>query len=74
VRGADLYYDLELAPWEAVLGATILIPTENMKIHQFKEAIEKNDFVIGESFWIDSPPIYQKQQIGGCSWTYQCCI
>ena len=27
VRGADLYYDLELAPWEAVLGATIHIPT-----------------------------------------------
>jgi curved DNA-binding protein len=27
VRGADLYYDLELTPWEAVLGATIPIPT-----------------------------------------------
>jgi curved DNA-binding protein len=27
VRGADLYYDLELAPWEAVLGATISIET-----------------------------------------------
>jgi curved DNA-binding protein len=27
VRGADLYYDLELAPWEAVLGATVHIPT-----------------------------------------------
>jgi len=26
VRGADLYYDLELAPWEAVLGATVTIP------------------------------------------------
>jgi curved DNA-binding protein len=25
VRGADLYYDLELAPWEAVLGATVHI-------------------------------------------------
>lgn len=25
VRGADLHYDLELAPWEAVLGATIHI-------------------------------------------------
>ena len=23
VRGADLYYDLDLAPWEAVLGATV---------------------------------------------------
>lgn len=27
VRGADLYYDLDLAPWEAVLGATIDIRT-----------------------------------------------
>ena len=27
VQGADLYYDLDLAPWEAVLGATIRIPT-----------------------------------------------
>ncbi|NQV31499.1 MAG: DnaJ domain-containing protein [Phycisphaeraceae bacterium] len=27
VRGTDLYYDLELAPWEAVLGATVPIPT-----------------------------------------------
>lgn len=25
VRGADLYYDLELAPWEAVLGDTVQI-------------------------------------------------
>jgi len=36
VRGADLYYDLELAPWEAVLGATIHIRaldgTESLKI------------------------------------------
>jgi curved DNA-binding protein len=27
VRGADLYYDLELAPWEAVLGDTVHIRT-----------------------------------------------
>ena len=27
MRGADLYHDLELAPWEAVLGATVHIPT-----------------------------------------------
>ena len=27
VSGADLYRDLDLAPWEAVLGATIRIPT-----------------------------------------------
>ena len=27
VQGADLYYDLELSPWEAVLGATVDMPT-----------------------------------------------
>ncbi len=27
VRGADLYYDLDLAPWEAVLGTTAKIQT-----------------------------------------------
>jgi curved DNA-binding protein len=27
VRRADLYYELELAPWEAVLGAQIVVPT-----------------------------------------------
>jgi curved DNA-binding protein len=26
-RGADLYYDLDLAPWEAVLGSTVTVPT-----------------------------------------------
>jgi curved DNA-binding protein len=26
VKGSDLYYDLELAPWEAVLGTTVAIP------------------------------------------------
>jgi len=26
-QDADLFYDLELAPWEAVLGATVQIPT-----------------------------------------------
>jgi curved DNA-binding protein len=26
VRGSDLYYELDLAPWEAVLGATVSIP------------------------------------------------
>jgi len=26
-RGANLYYDLDLAPWEAVLGGTVHIPT-----------------------------------------------
>lgn len=27
LRGPDLYYDLELAPWEAVLGTTVTVPT-----------------------------------------------
>ena len=27
VRDGDLYYDLELSPWEAVVGATIRMPT-----------------------------------------------
>ena len=27
VRGSDLFYDLDLAPWEGVLGATIKVPT-----------------------------------------------
>jgi curved DNA-binding protein len=27
MRGTDLYYDLDLAPWEAVLGTTVDIPT-----------------------------------------------
>jgi curved DNA-binding protein len=26
-RGTDLYHDLELAPWEAVLGAEVVVPT-----------------------------------------------
>jgi curved DNA-binding protein len=27
VRGSDLYYGLELAPWEAVLGTQVIVPT-----------------------------------------------
>jgi len=27
VRGADLYYELDLAPWEAVLGTSVIVPT-----------------------------------------------
>ena len=27
VRGDDLYFDLELAPWEAVIGTTVRMPT-----------------------------------------------
>jgi curved DNA-binding protein len=27
VRGSDLYHDLHLAPWEAVLGTTVRVPT-----------------------------------------------
>ena len=26
-EGADLYYDLDLAPWEAVLGTELTVPT-----------------------------------------------
>jgi len=32
VRGADLYYDLDLAPWEAVLGTTVDLPTLDGKV------------------------------------------
>ncbi|MFC1762398.1 DnaJ C-terminal domain-containing protein [Planctomycetota bacterium] len=32
VHGADLYYDLELAPWEAVLGTTVDVPTVDGKV------------------------------------------
>ena len=27
VRGADLYYTLDVAPWEGVLGAKVIVPT-----------------------------------------------
>jgi curved DNA-binding protein len=27
VRGSDLYHELDLAPWEAVLGAQVVVPT-----------------------------------------------
>jgi curved DNA-binding protein len=27
VRSADLYYGLDLAPWEAVLGTSVVVPT-----------------------------------------------
>lgn len=27
VRGSDLFYDLDLAPWEAVLGTTVSVPS-----------------------------------------------
>jgi len=29
VEGKDLFHDLELAPWEAVLGASVVVPTVN---------------------------------------------
>ena len=32
VRGADLYCDLELSPWEAVLGATVKMPILDGKV------------------------------------------
>jgi curved DNA-binding protein len=31
-RGADLYYDLELSPWECVLGCTAEVPTLDGKV------------------------------------------
>jgi curved DNA-binding protein len=31
-RGADLYHDLHLAPWEAVLGCTVEVPTPDGKV------------------------------------------
>jgi curved DNA-binding protein len=35
VEGSDLYHDLEVAPWEAVLGTEVLIPTltGRIKLH-----------------------------------------
>ncbi|MDO8541368.1 MAG: J domain-containing protein [Opitutaceae bacterium] len=32
VRGSDLYHDLELAPWEAVLGTELLVPTPSGRV------------------------------------------
>ncbi len=32
-RGLDLYYELELAPWEAVLGTTVSVPTLNGSVN-----------------------------------------
>lgn len=32
VEGADLYYDLDLAPWEAALGSSISVPTLDGKV------------------------------------------
>lgn len=32
VKSSDLYYDLELAPWEAVLGTTVTVPTVGGKV------------------------------------------
>lgn len=31
-RGADLYHDLELAPWEAILGCSVEVPTLDGKV------------------------------------------
>ncbi len=33
VRGADLYYELELAPWEGVLGTTVSVPTLDGRVN-----------------------------------------
>jgi curved DNA-binding protein len=32
VRGSDLYYTLDLAPWEAVLGTRVIVPTLKDKV------------------------------------------
>jgi curved DNA-binding protein len=32
VRGSDLYYSLDLAPWEAVLGTQVVVPTLKDKV------------------------------------------
>ena len=32
-RGADLYHDLHLAPWEAVLGCTVEVPALDGKVN-----------------------------------------
>jgi curved DNA-binding protein len=31
-HGTDLYYDLDLAPWEAVLGTTVTVPTLSVQV------------------------------------------
>jgi curved DNA-binding protein len=33
VEGSDLYYDLELAPWEAALGTSVPVPTLNGSVN-----------------------------------------
>jgi curved DNA-binding protein len=33
VEGSDLYHDLELAPWEAALGASVNVPTVNGSVN-----------------------------------------
>ncbi len=32
VKGSDLYHDLDLAPWEAVLGASLSVPTADGRV------------------------------------------
>jgi curved DNA-binding protein len=32
VQGADLFYDLNVAPWDAVLGATVSVPTPESRV------------------------------------------
>jgi curved DNA-binding protein len=32
IQGSDVYYDLNLAPWEAVLGTTVSVPTPDGRI------------------------------------------
>ncbi len=32
-RGSDLYHELEIAPWDAVLGATVTVPTLTSRVN-----------------------------------------
>ena len=32
MRGADLYYTLDVAPWEAVLGTKLIVPTLKSRV------------------------------------------
>ncbi len=41
VSGSDLYFDLDLAPWEAVLGTSVTVPTLTGKV-QVKIPAGKN--------------------------------
>ena len=37
VQGADLHYDLNLAPWEAVLGTVVSVPTPDGRVNVLRQ-------------------------------------